>query len=50
MSCTVLGLYGIANRHYDEIATTPGLELGAICDVNDTLASAWSRVRGAVVS
>ena len=38
----IVGLYGIANRHYDEIAATPELELGAVCDTNDTLASAWS--------
>jgi UDP-N-acetyl-2-amino-2-deoxyglucuronate dehydrogenase len=38
----LVGLYGIANRHYDEIAATPELELGAVCDIDDTLASAWS--------
>jgi predicted dehydrogenase len=38
----IVGLYGIANRHYDEIAATPELELGAVCDIDDTLASAWS--------
>lgn len=38
----IVGLYGIANRHYDEISSKPELELGAVCDVNDTLASAWS--------
>ncbi len=38
----IVGLYGIANRHYDEIAAAPELELGAVCDIDDTLASAWS--------
>ena len=38
----IVGLYGIANRHYDEIAATTELALGAVCDVNDTLASTWS--------
>ena len=31
----IVGLYGIANRHYDEISSTPELELGAVCDVNE---------------
>ena len=38
----IVGLYGIANRHYDEISATSELELGAVCDTNVTLASAWS--------
>jgi predicted dehydrogenase len=38
----IVGLYGIANRHYDEISATSELELGAVCDTNITLASAWS--------
>ena len=33
----IVGLYGIANRHYDEIAATPELDLGAVCDIDDTL-------------
>jgi predicted dehydrogenase len=38
----IVGLYGQANRHYDQIEATPELELGAVCDIDERLAKAWS--------
>jgi predicted dehydrogenase len=38
----LVGLYGIANHHMQEIKATPELKLGAVCDINTTLATAWS--------
>lgn len=37
-----IGLFGIANHHLREVKATPELELGAVCDINETLASSWS--------